>query len=426
MDSFFSKETFDDKDFLNETLFPYLEQDILDKLDCPVTTILHSSTNLNNNSISIFSPDISIKSKNEIDLIDCAIKNLCDIKSSDSDERNCEKLNSDNHTSNLEDENVSFNKLEKSTEDEETNLSIFFRKEIYFAINITIVTINEKEKLTEILSKPFNKEGFKLFLKHEVNLKFRLFISINNNQDNRSLIKGDGMCVLRCFYIVYKCNESRYIKTTAYRDEDVDMRNQEQSENFFEFLDSSLSFINKTYDASINLSESKQRVIEETKKKFEKVHRILNTYKKDKIWNKKKYLVLESFNQLDPDICRYLVTNDVNKRIFWWTESPYFFKESEKSGFCHKSSSAYFKKDNLTGEKMWVTSMDSLEEEYFSGGNNSPMDLNYDLLETRILDNRAHHFVLSKEHAFPAIIPYLSEDMLLENLFNELRKKLVR
>jgi hypothetical protein len=62
------------------------------------------------------------------------------------------------------------------------------------------------------------------------------------------------------------------------------------------------------------------------------------------------------------NICRHLVTNDVNKRIFWWTESPYFFKESEKSGFCHKSSSAYFKKDNLTGEKMWVTSMDSLEE----------------------------------------------------------------
>ena len=27
--------------------------------------------------------------------------------------------------------------------------------------------------------------------------------------------------------------------------------------------------------------------IEETKKKFEKVHRMLNTYKKDKIWNKK-------------------------------------------------------------------------------------------------------------------------------------------
>ena len=72
--------------------------------------------------------------------------------------------------------------------------------------------------------------------------------------------------------------------------------------------------------------------------------------------------------------------------------------------------------------------MDSLEEKFCSRYEDGDVgvDLNYDLLATRILDNSAHHFVLSSEHAFPAIIPLISEDFFFENLFNELAKKLVR
>jgi hypothetical protein len=404
-----------DEDILNKFLFPYLSQEIIDILGNKSTSeeyIIVNAVNNNNlfdinasnkNSTILLSPGTSIKSTNEEMLVSSAINNLCEIKAT----------NVDDHV------NSKYEKIDES----QTILTIFFYEKIHFGITITIFTKKEKEKIIEVLKQGFNKDQFILFLKNEVNFSYRLFISVNNDQANRSLIKPDGLCVLRCFYIVQAHeNIPRFTLASQYTNNDVDMKNEEKRILFYDFLNSCQIFIGNLNKQPAE-NEWQQNAIEEGLKKFDNANKILITKQYDhKFWkNKKPYLVLKGDDQLDPDLCRNLVNQDVNNRIFWWTDNSQFYKESEKKEWCDNTSSAYFKKDHLTGDKLWVTSMDCTKDDVRASG---CFDLNFDQLQNRIFNKYAHHFVLSGEHAFPALIPFVNEDFFFENFFGELLVKL--
>ena len=95
------------------------------------------------------------------------------------------------------------------------------------------------------------------------------------------------------------------------------MKNEEKRILFYDFLNSCQIFIGNLNKQPAE-NEWQQNAIEEGLKKFDNANKILITKQYDhKFWkNKKPYLVLKGDDQLDPDLCRNLVNQDVNNRTF--------------------------------------------------------------------------------------------------------------
>jgi hypothetical protein len=245
-----------------------------------------------------------------------------------------------------------------------------------------------------------------------------------NSVEWRQCIKPDGFCVLRAYHISLTEKNEGIHTHEGYANADFKMDDVKKRDTFISMIVNMQYFIkNKIDKKPVDGKRTSSESVESRAKA--KIDRIKSSIDKFLAQNGARQIkevvannsmILTSDEQIDPALCRNLINEEDNKKIYWWTDNQHYFPVD----FDVKSYSQKFMFDENNKMK-WVTLMtESKEIDFFSSVEEHPLAVSFKHLLTLVTDQRAHHFCLSAEHAVP--IPFLKFDQ--EQFVVSLIKKL--
>ena len=253
-----------------------------------------------------------------------------------------------------------------------------------------------------------------------------------NSVEWRQSIKPDGLCVLRAYHIAISEESQNILRTPeAYSKLDFKMDEVKKRNEFISTI------ANMQYQIKIMVKKkpipiegakrsSSENVESRAKAKIDQIKEIIDNFvqtssvKQIKEVVAKNYMIVKADQQIDPALCRFLIPEEDNKKIYWWTDHLHYFSNEFDIEFHNKK----FEFDESNNKK-WVSLMtETKETEFFSSLEKHPLAVSFKDLLTLVTNKNAHHFSLSAEHAVPMPFPKFEEEQFVVSLINELVYKL--
>jgi hypothetical protein len=282
-------------------------------------------------------------------------------------------------------------------------------------------------------SKQKNYITFLNFLTDEINIVYYVYTYMINSVEWRQSIKPDGLCVLRAYHIAISEESQDILRTPeAYSKLDFKMDEVKKRNEFISTI------TNMQYQIKIMVKKkpipiegakrsSSENVESRAKAKIDQIKEIIDNFvqrtsvKQIKEVVAKNYMIVKADQQIDPALCRFLIPEEDNKKIYWWTDHLHYFSNELFDIEFYKQK---FKFDESNNRK-WVALMtETNEKDFFNSTEKHPLAVSFKDLVTLVTNNKAHHFALSSEHAVPMPFPKFEEEQFVVSLIKELEDSL--